>query len=251
MKSLIVADVHANLAALEAILEHERSWDEVIFLGDAVMAGPHPNEVVELLSQQPGIMLKGNHDREVLRVDCSISETDPHRQWVQWTRQTLTGTNLSILREGFVETCVIEREAWTIRLHHGDIPFAPGNRLWPDSPDEDFAKITGSYPETHIFLAHSHVQFERHFGERYFLNPGSAGHTRLGKPLSCYAVLENREIRRKAIAYDVEKTCAALDAVPLDRDFLEMWKASFRTGTLGSRYNLRDFAPLQAMNGVN
>ncbi len=251
MKSLIIADVHANVAALEAIFQVEQHWDDLIFLGDAVMAGPHPNEVVSLLRQQPGIFLRGNHDREVLQADCSVPETNPHRRWVQWTQQTLTAENLGFMREHFVETCAIQRGELTIRLHHGDYLLASGNRLWPDSADEDFAAIAGTYPEPWIFLAHSHVQFERYFGERFFLNPGSAGHARLGKPLSCYAVLEDGAVSRKAVPYDVEKTCAALDAVPLDKAFLAMWKACFRTGTLGARYFIRDFAPLQALPGVN
>ena len=250
-KSLIIADIHANLAALEAIFEYEQTWDEVLFLGDAVMAGPHPNEVVSLLAQQEGFLLLGNHDREVLRVDCSKSETDPHRQWVQWTRNTLTKENLSVLREDFRETCPITRGALTIRLHHGDISLRSENRLWPDSSDEDFAQIANTYPEPYIFLAHSHIQFERHFEDRLFLNPGSAGHTRLGKPLSCYAVLSDGAILRRAIPYNVEKTCSALDSLPLERDFLEMWKSSFRTGTLGPRYTIRDFSTLKTLPDVN
>lgn len=39
MKSLIISDVHANLAALEAVLAHEKRWDEVIFLDDAICVG--------------------------------------------------------------------------------------------------------------------------------------------------------------------------------------------------------------------
>ena len=40
MKTLIIADIHANLAALEAILDKEHAWDRFVFLGDAVIAGP-------------------------------------------------------------------------------------------------------------------------------------------------------------------------------------------------------------------
>ncbi len=60
MKSLIIADIHANLASLEAVLESESSWDEVLFLGDAVVGGPHPNEVLSRLSELDGVFLMGN-----------------------------------------------------------------------------------------------------------------------------------------------------------------------------------------------
>lgn len=251
MKSLIIADVHANFAALEAIFDHESTWDEVLFLGDFVMAGPHPNEVIALLSTQPGVFLLGNHDREVLRADGGTTESDPHKQWVQWTRRMLTDENLRFLSEACVETCAIARGNRQIRLHHGDFDFESGSRLWPDSPLADFEAVARMYPEEHLFVAHSHIQFVRRFQDRLFLNPGSAGHVRLGKPLSCYAVLEDGEITRKAIPYDVQKTCDGMDALPLERDFIEMWKTSFRTGILASRYHIRDFAPLRAMPDVN
>ena len=40
MKSIILSDIHANVAALEAILAQEDAWDELLFLGDAVRDGP-------------------------------------------------------------------------------------------------------------------------------------------------------------------------------------------------------------------
>ena len=66
MKYLILADVHANLPALEAVLDHETDWDEVLFLGDAVGYGPHPDEVLDLHSALPGTFVMGNHDRAIL-----------------------------------------------------------------------------------------------------------------------------------------------------------------------------------------
>ena len=66
MESLILADIHANLAALEAILAQEGSWDEVIFLGDAVVGGPQPDETLSLMTTLQGVFLMGNHDREAL-----------------------------------------------------------------------------------------------------------------------------------------------------------------------------------------
>jgi predicted phosphodiesterase len=81
MKSLIVADIHANLAALEAIPMKEGSWDTFIFRGDAVMAGPNPDEVLSLLSSLDGIYIMGNHDWEVLKLDTDEVTTNPHRIW--------------------------------------------------------------------------------------------------------------------------------------------------------------------------
>jgi hypothetical protein len=65
----IIADVHGNDVALRAILEDagglavDRWWA----LGDLVLFGPRPAEVLHLLQGLPGIsMLRGNTDRYVL-----------------------------------------------------------------------------------------------------------------------------------------------------------------------------------------
>ncbi len=90
MKTLIVADIHANLSAFEAILNKESSWDTFIFLGDAVMAGPSPDEVLSLLLSLDGIYIMGNHDREVLELDPDADTANPHRKWAQWHRKNIS-----------------------------------------------------------------------------------------------------------------------------------------------------------------
>jgi len=49
MRSLIIADIHSNVAALEAVLAAAGPFDEVICLGDVVLNGPHPAETMDLL----------------------------------------------------------------------------------------------------------------------------------------------------------------------------------------------------------
>lgn len=250
MKSLIIADVHANLPALEAVFAHEQTWDEVLFLGDAVMSGPFPNEVVELLARQPGIFIRGNHDRELFDIDLSIHPDNPHHQWDHWTRRVITADNLRILQNDYIDTCAITRGSMSIRLVHGNFAYSSGSRLWPDSPAEDFTALAQQFPETYLFSAHSHVQFIRYSDHRVFVNPGTVGQARLGRPLACYAVLTNDTIERKAVPYDVERTCEAMETLPLDPSFIHEWQTCFRTGLLPVRYNMRDFAPLLARSDI-
>ncbi len=63
MRLAIVADIHGNYRALEAVLadlQHQRV-DEIISLGDNIGYGPEPEEVVKaLLANQFGSVM-GNH----------------------------------------------------------------------------------------------------------------------------------------------------------------------------------------------
>ena len=133
MKSLILADIHANLPALEAVFEQEGSWDELIVLGDIVAAGPYPDQVLTLLAEENGVFILGNDDHEALEVDLDAPQPDAHWEWVQWTRQQLSKRERDFLA-GLPDTCAIERGGMSLRLVHRRFPRELGRRLWPDSP---------------------------------------------------------------------------------------------------------------------
>ena len=244
MKSLIIADIHANLASLEAVLHAEGSWDEVLFLGDAVVGGPHPNEVLSRLSRLEGIFLMGNHDREVLEMDLGRKATDATGRWKQWTREQLSPANLDFLAS-FTDTCRLDREGQSVRLLHGELPPEWGERLWPDSPEGVFAGLAAQFPERWIFVGHSHIQFRRFKNGKTIVNPGSVGQPRLGQSLACYAVLEDGVLRMKAVPFDIEAICDAMDQLPLDGRFVEAWKEGYQKGGLPVHRQLRDFTALQ------
>lgn len=247
MKSLIVADIHANLAAFEAILVKERSWDTFIFLGDAVMAGPNPDEVLSLLSSLNGIYIMGNHDREVLELDPYTAIANPHRKWAQWHRKSISKANLEFLAS-FQDHCILKDQGIVMKLIHGCLPREMGRRLWPDSDPDVFAFLAAQYQEPYIFFGHSHVQFRKKCCGRAFVNPGSAGAPYLGQALACYAVIQDNRITLEATPYDVEKTCQAMEERAhgiMEEDFIEDWKQCWRTGLLPSRYFIRDYTPLR------
>jgi predicted phosphodiesterase len=64
MRYLILADIHANIDALEAINE---SFDRVLFLGDLVDYGPAPDEAVQWIRKAEAIGVRGNHDFAMAR----------------------------------------------------------------------------------------------------------------------------------------------------------------------------------------
>jgi predicted phosphodiesterase len=244
MKSLILADVHANLAALEAVLEHETIWDEVLFLGDAVVGGPQPSEVLSVLADLKGIFLMGNHDQEILDVDLTTEAADPHQRWKQWTRRQLSPANLHFL-SGFSGSRRLERQGHDLRLIHGVLPSEWGSRLWPDSPESAFTGLSDQYPEPWILLGHSHIQFRQAKGNKTIINPGSVGQSRLGHQLACYAVLQEGVLRLEAVPYDTALTCAALDQLPIERTYLDAWKKGYQLGVLPPHRVLRDFSSLR------
>ena len=247
MKTLLVADVHANLAALEAVLDAEGSWDRFVFLGDAVLAGPQPDEVLSLLHDVADVCLMGNHEREVLYLDVVCPGPPPGGLWKRWHREAVSSVNLAFMAT-FQEEAVIGEEGKYIHLEHGILPRELGRRLWPDSGPEAFGYLSKRAETTWIAVAHSHFQFDTTREGIRFTNPGSAGTAYLGRPVSCYAVLTDGNLALRAVPYDIESTCQAMqdrgDGV-IDQAYIDEWKETWRTASLPARYGIRDYAPLR------
>jgi predicted phosphodiesterase len=134
MRVLVISDIHANLAALHAVLKRARGeYDTVFCLGDLVGYGPHPNECVELLSGCCSLVLAGNHDLAVGGVIEYADFSSHARNAVQWTCARISGKNKAYLA------------ALPPRINRGDMVFShggPENPVWSyilSTIDADFS----------------------------------------------------------------------------------------------------------------
>jgi len=203
-----------------------------------------PERTVALLQTLRGVFIMGNHDREVLQIDPGPA--DPAEQnWTNWTRGQLSERSLSFLAS-FRNPMVVERQGLRLRLVHGDLSRERygDTRLWPDSPESTYADLARRYAQTHILFGHSHVQYSAERAGRRFVNPGGLGQPRLGQTVACYAVLEGGRFDLRAVRYNVARTAAAMDELPLPRELIEDWKQCYLAGTLPKRYRVRDFTAL-------
>lgn len=67
MRIALLSDIHANLQALEACIEHaeRQQVHQFVFLGDLVGYGANPTEVLDVIMEQAergAIVIQGNHD---------------------------------------------------------------------------------------------------------------------------------------------------------------------------------------------
>ncbi|MEK6528553.1 MAG: metallophosphoesterase family protein [Nitrospirota bacterium] len=100
MRYAIITDVHANLEALNAVLEDLRykTANSILFLGDSVGYGPNPNECIEVLRETASVLIAGNHDRAVTGL-TDIEYFNPNaRTAIEWTKDILTEDNKTFLK---------------------------------------------------------------------------------------------------------------------------------------------------------
>jgi predicted phosphodiesterase len=219
---LVLADVHANVHALRAVLEDARGlYDQVIFCGDAVGYGAAPNECLSLLAELPLVCaVRGNHDRAVL-VGNGEDFSELAAEAVSWTVGRLGQAErrwLEALPEGPLAlepdllVChghpvdedlyilgwplvrsALEAAPGALGLHgHTHLPAA-----WWESPGSPQG-LTGGLPlreEARIPA-----------GVAAAVNPGSVGQPRDGDPRAAYLLLEpeERRIQWRRVSYDWE-----------------------------------------------
>lgn len=95
----LLADIHANLPALDAVLKalREKNIREALVLGDIVGYGPHPDECIERLAHAGLAVLKGNHDHAVATGVFHGGFSSSGRWVAQWTREVLSEERLQWL----------------------------------------------------------------------------------------------------------------------------------------------------------
>ena len=228
MKVAVISDIHANLQALEAVLEEIDSepHDEIWCLGDAVGYGANPNEVVEILASRCSVVLIGNHDLAALdRIEITNFSVNA-AEAALWTRKNLTPATVSTL--GAIEGARTAREG--IGLSHA----SPRDPVWEYVIDTTVAEENIDYQAERVgMIGHSHIalfftrpdemsrisaaqapegtELNLARGE-WLINPGSVGQPRDGDPRAAWLTLDTGTMgaRFRRTAYPVELAAEAI-----------------------------------------
>jgi diadenosine tetraphosphatase ApaH/serine/threonine PP2A family protein phosphatase len=222
LRILIISDIHANLPALQRVLEDAGEVDEVWSLGDIVGYGPNPRECVEIVRTiAPTISIIGNHDWAAIG-RLSLEDFNPVARFASyWTTMQLEAEHLRYLES--LPNRMID-QYWTVV--HG----SPRHPIWEYVYNARIAALNFPLFDTRIcFVGHTHVQLfireeeamanitPRHTvdGEtidlsegRIIINPGSVGQPRDGDSRAAYAINVPKRFRLtfRRIAYPIEET---------------------------------------------
>jgi diadenosine tetraphosphatase ApaH/serine/threonine PP2A family protein phosphatase len=232
MRYAILADIHANLEALSAVLAdiaHQGGADEYWVLGDIVNYGPDPGACIELLRGLPLLAVYGNHDLAAVgKFSAAFFNADAAAA-LDWTARQINKTD-AIFLESLPQT--IEQEGFT--LVHGS-PRAPVTEYLLSIPAA--SQNFGVLATRHALVGHTHIPavfkledsgrvlylpftdgIGLSLGEgRFIVNPGSVGQPRDGDPRASSAVYDNefRIIRLHRVEYDIKATRVKMMAANL------------------------------------
>jgi predicted phosphodiesterase len=241
MRITLISDVHANLPALEAVVEHidhRGGLDATYHLGDLVGYAPWPNETVALLKGFRIGGVAGNYDSTVAtdykhcgcRYEDARQEELSHLSY-EWTRRHCTTETKRFLgRLPFrmdLRPMGGHASGPTVVLVHG----APTlNTLYwtedrPDSFCLKMAATAGAKKGDIVCFGHTHKPWHREIEGIHFVNTGSVGRPKDGDWRAGYVVLDLSgtapEIIFERLEYDVDRAMAGIRASNLPDDFAE------------------------------
>jgi predicted phosphodiesterase len=234
MKFAIIADIHANLEALEVVLADAKAerCTHYACLGDVVGYNANPKECLDIVRSMGMPCVKGNHD-EYCSMDINLDGFNPQAaEAVQWTRQQLTEEDRQWLRD-----LKYLRLVANFTIVHATLD---GPQRWGYVFDKLAAAASFTYQNTSLcFFGHTHVpvafirdsvvrggtysKFKIEPGRKYFINVGSVGQSRDGVAKATYVVYDMQEgtVDLRRLDYDIPKTQAKIRAAGLPERLAE------------------------------
>ncbi|HZJ08378.1 MAG TPA: metallophosphoesterase family protein [Trueperaceae bacterium] len=177
----LIADVHGNLPALEAVLADMLRFDvdEVLSLGDLANLGPRPSASLKRIQALEPLTIMGNTDAYLLEPRTAADVTAPNDATQmfldieRWSAERLDDVDREFVRS-FAPNLSLERDGLQVVAYHGS-PRSYDDPLRPLTPDETLDDWFAGYPARLYLGGHTHEQFVRRYRDAIVANPGSVG----------------------------------------------------------------------------
>jgi len=242
MKIAILADIHSNLKALEAVLEDvEKQGGASGYwcLGDIVDYGPLPHECLETIRRLNSLGVSGNHDLAVAGSVSTANFAQGIDVVTNWTRTRLSREELDYLKN-----LPLTVTTGRFTLAHG----SPRDPVWEYLTNEEAARRSLDFFTTPCCLVgHTHVPIYFQFAlkdpsgaaeeilshphararwaqlvphdrrleclirlndDAFLINPGSVGQPRDNDPRAAYALYDEDDctLELRRVEYDIQAT---------------------------------------------
>jgi len=197
MKLGIIADIHANVYGLSAVLEDMGKVDYIFCNGDIVGYYHFVNEVFELIEKNNINFIQGNHDNALIN-DLPCNDNYIGNKSLEYTKDLISQENLEKLKKAPLEK-TLEFDGIKFKCLHGGPNDILTEYVYPDS---DFSKLL-NFEEDYVILAHTHIPM---IIKNKILNPGSCGQPRDGDPRASYILFdtETQTPQIKRIEYNID-----------------------------------------------
>jgi putative phosphoesterase len=229
MRILILADIHANWPALQAL---DEPHDVCLCLGDLVDYALEPAPCIDWVRRHATHAVRGNHDHCVAQNVVSNGQSGFKyltRLTRALTRERLAAADLRFLADLPLTRTVTLDETRFLLVHA--TPRDPLDEYAPPEADFWARRLKGVEADV-ICVGHTHHPYVLEVGEQLIINPGSIGLPRDGDPRAAYAVMEDHRVELKRFEYPVDATLRPIQESSLPEDAKALLAEVLRTGSV-------------------
>jgi predicted phosphodiesterase len=239
MKVALISDIHANLPALEAVLDdigRRAGIDATYHLGDLVGYAPWPNETVALLRTRGIAGVSGNYDSTVATdyKHCGCKYEDPRQEELSHLSFTWTKAHSSAETKRFLGALPFRLDLRaggghdsgpTLILVHGTPTL--NTVYWtedrPDSFCTRMGELAGARNGDILAFGHTHKPWSRVVNGIRFVNTGSVGRPKDGDPRAGYVIVTLAPGEAQAefirVEYDIDRAVRGIESSELPKEF--------------------------------
>lgn len=242
MRIGVLADIHGNGSAVQAVLADAGAFpvDQWWALGDLVLFGPDPVEVIETLKDLPQVsFVRGNTDRYVALGPEAVARaagpgglgtSDRHLEMlarsVEWTHGVLADNGMLGWLRDLPPWLRVEMAGGTRLLGvHASLYADDGPGIDPDVGEGDLQRLLSGCDADVVVGGHTHLSTDRCVDGVRALNPGSAGLPRRSEGAGWLLIDDDGDaltVERRIVPFDKESVVSRLDSRHHPaRDFVE------------------------------
>jgi putative phosphoesterase len=228
MRVAVITDLHANLPALEAVLEaiERGGYDHIVHTGDVIGIGPYPVECLDRLLSTPNVsLIKGNHDTWLVdgfpdALPKWLRQDDPFELelWAHveanahWTHAQIDPRLASRVAQWPLQIRS-EYEGFKVAFqHYALVSAGDGYKLLiHNATVDDLDELFEHEDADIVFYGHTHPRSDL-MGRARYVNPGSLGCHSKAVARYCAAEFRRGECR-------IEHCCEPYDDGELFRAF--------------------------------
>jgi len=211
MRVAIIADIHGNQIALEAVLHdlaQQAAVDHLVIAGDLCLNGPRPREALETVRGLHCPVIQGNVDAEI--VTRAAEKGEKKRNTVGWTREQIGQAGIDYLASLPFSHRIANPKGGDLLIVHAN-PLNLEDAIFPNAPDSTLEYFLSDLEPGIGALAfgHLHIAYTRRWRRLLLVDVASCGLPRDEDLRAAYGILTwqnstwEAEIRR--VAYDVQK----------------------------------------------
>jgi predicted phosphodiesterase len=233
MRVAVLADIHGNLPALDAVLRDvDQQGADLIVLNGDIADGPMPAQTLDKLTAlgDRAVWVRGNSDRWLVDAfDGNFLipglDTSPSADWFEWCAARLGRAHRDLL-DGLPLTVTLDVDGL------GPVAFCHATArddneyILVDSPIRHFSAAFTDVPEQTVVVGHTHMPFDRLAGGHRVVNTGSVG-MQYGHAGASWAMLGPDVVLRRT-PYDTDAAARALSSAGRDLPGVENFVENVR-----------------------